>query len=65
MEDLNLPDGFQSILKPKHIPHSVHRLIKKIDINPSRRYVLISTAIPRTSEETAKRKERGDRENTR
>lgn len=34
MEDLNLPDDFQSMLKPKHISHSVHRLIKKILTHP-------------------------------
>lgn len=32
---------------------------KKRDINPSRRYVLISTAIPRPSEETVRRKDDG------
>lgn len=37
-----------------------HRLKK--DINPSRRYVLIRRAIPRGSEETAERKEGGERE---
>lgn len=35
---------------------------KKRDINPSSRYVLISTVIPNTSEEAAKRKEGQRRE---
>lgn len=42
-------------------PHTLNQTLitdmKKRDINPSRRYVLISTVIPSTSEEAVKRKD--------
>lgn len=43
-----------------NVPHpNTPEQIKKKDINPSRRYVLIRRAVPRASEEAAKRKEGG------